>query len=61
MKARMKNPATTINDAMGPIVALGKTLDREPHPRENAPSCPHPPFAKKALDAGACGAIPRYV
>lgn len=26
MQVRMKNPATIIGDAMGPLVALGKTL-----------------------------------
>jgi AhpD family alkylhydroperoxidase len=32
MHVRMKNPATIINDAMAPLVALGKTLAASPIP-----------------------------
>jgi len=34
MKIRMKNPATIISDAMGPLVALGKTLSASPIPEK---------------------------
>lgn len=34
MKVRIKNPATIINDAMGPLMALGKTLATSPIPEK---------------------------
>jgi AhpD family alkylhydroperoxidase len=34
MNVRMKNPATIISDAMGPLVALGKTLAASPIPEK---------------------------